>query len=305
VGSPACLANITNVFQAKGAATRIFELLDRQPRILDAQPLGAPQHAAITHGAIQFENVTFSYPSRPDVPVLRDFSLVVEENTQVALCGSSGSGKSTCVSLVQRFYDIQSGRVLVGGKDVREIPMAVLRTAMGYVQQEPQLFGMSIRDNVCYGTQHLGIEKSDAEIEAACRQANAHEFINDFPKQYETMVGERGVQLSGGQKQRLAIARALLVNPRILLLDEATSALDAESEHVVQAAIEAAMIGRTTLIVAHRLSTIRNADKIVVFGPGGMVAGVGRHEELLAQCDAYAQLIQHQTDGGGTAMVAQ
>ena len=242
-------------------------------------------------GHVQFHNVSFAYPTRPNTPVLRDFTLSIPANTSAALVGASGAGKSTVVSLLQRFYDVSGGSITIDGIDIRDMDLKWMRKHIGYVQQEPQLFGLTIRENVCYGVDE---EVSEEEMMEACRKANAHEFIMSWPLGYETLVGERGVKLSGGQKQRIAIARSILVNPRILLLDEATSALDAESEHLVQEAIDNAAVGRTVLIVAHRLSTIRRANQIVVVDDHKM-EDVGTHDELLERCFKYQDLIKRQS----------
>ena len=242
-------------------------------------------------GHVQFHNVSFAYPTRPNTPVLRDFTLSIPANTSAALVGASGAGKSTVVSLLQRFYDVSGGSITIDGIDIRDMDLKWMRKHIGYVQQEPQLFGLTIRENVCYGVDE---EVSEEEMMEACKKANAHEFIMSWPLGYETLVGERGVKLSGGQKQRIAIARSILVNPRILLLDEATSALDAESEHLVQEAIDNAAVGRTVLIVAHRLSTIRRANQIVVVDDHKM-EDVGTHDELLERCVKYQDLIKRQS----------
>lgn len=201
------------------------------------------------------------------------------------------SGKSTVVSLLQRFYDVTSGSVTIDGHDIRNLDMNWLRSHIAYVQQEPQLFGLTVRENIAYG---MDREVTQDEIEAVAKEANAHEFISQWPDGYDTLVGERGIQLSGGQKQRIAIARALLPGPKILLLDEATSALDSESEHLVQEAIDKAIVGRTVLIVAHRLSTIQRADQIVVVDDHQIV-DVGSHAELLNRCSKYQDLIKRQS----------
>jgi ABC-type multidrug transport system fused ATPase/permease subunit len=242
-------------------------------------------------GYVEFDAVNFCYPTRKDVTVLKNFSLKVPPNTTAALVGSSGAGKSTVVALLQRFYEVSSGSITIDGNDIRNLDLQWLRQHIGYVQQEPQLFGMTVRENICYGMAH---EVSQEELERVCLEANAHDFILEWPDGYSTLVGERGVKLSGGQKQRIAIARALLVNPRILLLDEATSALDAESEALVQDAIEKAMVGRTVLIVAHRLSTIQRADQIVVID-AHEIADVGSHDVLMTRCVKYQDLIKRQS----------
>jgi len=228
--------------------------------------------------------------------VLNGFTLSLAKNTTTALVGSSGSGKSTVVGLIQRFYDVDSGTITLDGVDIVDLDLTWLRSQIGYVQQEPQLFGVSVRENLTYGLSAEEAASIDqADLESACRDANAHEFISSWPDGYDTMVGERGVTLSGGQKQRIAIARAMLTNCRILLLDEATSALDAESEHEVQTAIENAMVGRTVVVVAHRLSTIYNADQIVVMD-NRKIVDVGTHEELLGGCRRYQDLIKRQSE---------
>lgn len=202
-------------------------------------------------------------------------------------------GKSTVVALLQRFYDIDSGKLLVDGENMKNLNLKWLRQHIGFVQQEPQLFGVSVRENLLYGVDNAQ-DISQEKIEQACRDANAHDFISSWPDGYETLVGERGVKLSGGQKQRIAIARALLKDCRILLLDEATSALDAESEHLVQEAIDKAVIGRTVIIVAHRLSTIRRAKQIVVMN-NHKIVDVGTHDYLLENCGKYQDLIKRQS----------
>jgi len=246
-------------------------------------------------GTIVFQNIMFTYPTRKDVLVLNDFSLTLAPNTTTALVGSSGSGKSTVVSLIQRFYDVDAGTITLDGIDITHLPLSWLRSHIGYVQQEPQLFGMSIRDNLTYGLSETKTELvTQADLEQACRDANAHDFIVAWPDGYDTMVGERGITLSGGQKQRIAIARALLTKCRILLLDEATSALDAEAEHEVQTAIDTAMVGRTVLVVAHRLSTIQGADQIVVMDQHKIV-DIGTHDTLVTGCRRYQDLIKRQS----------
>ena len=212
-----------------------------------------------------FRNIFFKYPSRPDVKVLNGLTLDVPAGKTVALVGSSGCGKSTCIQLVQRFYDPAEGEVTLDGVDIRRLNVGWLRDNIGVVSQEPVLFDCSIKENIRFGR----IDATDHEIDIACQQANAYDFIQKLPKGYGTMVGERGTQLSGGQKQRIAIARALIRNPQILLLDEATSALDNESESIVQSALDRARDGRTTIVVAHRLSTIRTADLIVALNQVG------------------------------------
>jgi len=332
--------NVAQVFSGVGASGRVFYLLERKPKIKNydgiidrnqddndykdddigegkgeyidekgtavIKPRKDLQKAIIPvspmEGNIVFENIMFSYPTRSDVLVLKDFSLKLAKNTTTALVGSSGSGKSTVVSLIQRFYDVDAGTITLDGVDITHLQLSWLRSQIGYVQQEPQLFGMSIRDNLTYGLSERNAETvTQTELENACRDANAHDFIVSWPDGYDTMVGERGITLSGGQKQRIAIARALLTKCRILLLDEATSALDSESEHEVQTAIDNAMVGRTVVVVAHRLSTIQCADQIVVMD-NQKIVDIGTHETLLTGCRRYQDLIKRQST---TAMIAR
>eukprot|EP00891_Asterochloris_glomerata_P003655 jgi/Astpho2/3655/e_gw1.00059.3.1_t len=283
------------------AAARVFAIIGRQPIIADPKPRsqtgGTAQSKnteppASCRGAVEFRSVTFAYPARSDVPVFRDFSLTVPAGSTVALVGESGSGKSTVVSLTERFYDPLAGQasVLLDGRDLRDLPLSWLRQQMGLVSQEPTLFATTIYQNILFGKPSA----SRAEVEAAAAAANAHKFISALPKGYETLVGERGVQMSGGQKQRIAIARAILRNPPLLLLDEATSALDSQSERIVQQALDNLMAGRTTIVVAHRLSTIQNADMIAVVRAGAIVES-GSHGELMARPNgAYATLVKLQ-----------
>ncbi|CAA7405782.1 unnamed protein product [Spirodela intermedia] len=272
----------------KAAGFKMFETIERKPEI-DAYDEGGRTLEDL-RGDVELKDVHFSYPARPEEPIFTGFSLVIPSGTTTALVGQSGSGKSTVVSLIERFYDPQSGAVLIDGVDLRDLQLRWIRGKIGLVGQEPALFTASIRDNIAYGKDSATIE----EIRAAAELANAAKFIDKMPQGLETMVGEHGTQLSGGQKQRVAIARAILKNPRILLLDEATSALDAESEHIVQEALDRVMRDRTTIIVAHRLSTVRNADNIAVVQRGRIVEQ-GSHEELLKDLEgAYSQLIRLQ-----------
>jgi ATP-binding cassette subfamily B protein len=277
-----------------GATQRVRELLREEPEDAGsaAVEVARPDGSQRLAGAIAFEEVRFSYPSRKEVRVLRRLSLTVEAGQRVALVGPSGAGKSTIVALVLRFYDPDSGRVVIDGCDARAYSLRHLREQMAIVPQDVLLFGGTIADNIAYGRPGA----SPAEIEAAARRANAHDFIRAFPDGYQTIVGERGVQLSGGQRQRVAIARAVLRDPAILILDEATSSLDSESESLVQQALEVLMQGRTSVIIAHRLSTVRQADRIYVIKEGEVVEA-GTHAELVARPDGvYRMLSELQLD---------
>ena len=231
----------------------------------------------------------FAYPARRGQPVLAEVDLEIRPGEVIALVGPSGAGKSTILSLLYRFYDVDAGRVTLEGVDVRELELKSLRRSLAMVAQEPVLFSGTIRDNIGYGRDGASVD----EIESAARDAYAHDFIAGFPDGYDTIVGERGTKLSGGQKQRIALARALLANPRVLILDEATSNLDAESEAAVQAALARIMEGRTTIIVAHRLSTVRDADRIVVI-EGARIVEQGGHDELMDRRGTYRRLVEHQ-----------
>lgn len=275
----------TDVQRASGAAERVFELLHRAPAIPDSGGTVLEKLA----GAVRFEQVRFSYPARPNHLVLEDFTLALEPGEIVALVGPSGAGKSTIASLLYRLYDPSSGTVRLDGVPYAQLDPQWLRRQIGVVAQEPLLFSTSVAENIRYGRP----EATDAEVEAAAKLANAHDFISSFPDRYATLVGERGIQLSGGQKQRVAIARAILKDPRILVLDEATSALDAESEHLVREALERLMKGRTTLIIAHRLSTVKDANRVVVL-EHGRVAQIGTHAGLVEQDGLYRRLIERQ-----------
>jgi ABC transporter fused permease/ATP-binding protein len=271
--------------KASGAAERIFELIDRVPVI----PSSGGIEPARTEGRIEFESVEFSYPTRKDMPVLKGIELSIRPGEVVALVGSSGAGKSTIASLLMRLYDPTAGQIRLDGRDLRELDPGWLRRQIGVVAQEPILFSSSIADNLRYGRPGATAE----ELAAAAGAANAHDFIMKFPDGYGTLVGERGVQLSGGQKQRVAIARAVLKDPRLLVLDEATSALDAESEHLVKDALDRLMKGRTTLIIAHRLSTVIDADRVVVMD-GGRIVQSGEHASLMGQEGLYRRLVERQ-----------
>ncbi|TFK69087.1 P-loop containing nucleoside triphosphate hydrolase protein [Pluteus cervinus] len=285
------------IIQACGAAAKLFETIDRVPEIDSADPGG--ETPAKVEGEIELYDVKFSYPSRPSVEILKGLSLTFHAGKTAALVGASGSGKSTVISLIERFYDPTSGLVKLDGVDIRQFNVKWLRSQIGLVSQEPTLFGTTIKENVAYGLVGTAHENAPDEekfklIKEACIKANADGFISNLPNGYETMVGERGFLLSGGQKQRVAIARAIVSDPRILLLDEATSALDTQSEGIVQDALEKAAAGRTTITIAHRLSTIKDADVIYVMGEGSVLES-GTHDELLAKGGAYAMLVRAQS----------
>jgi ABC-type multidrug transport system fused ATPase/permease subunit len=280
------------IMSALGASRRIFELMDTVPTLrLDG---GDTLHSL--RGGIEMRNVGFAYPSRPDCPVLRGVSLTVQPGQTLALCGSSGGGKSSVVALLERFYDPSSGSIEVDGVALTSLDPSWWRSQLALVAQEPVLFNGSVLENLRYGRADAS---RDAAVDAAAT-ANAHEFVSTFTEGYDTKVGERGVRLSGGQKQRLAIARALLVDPKVLLLDEATSALDTESEALVQAAIDKLMQARTTVVIAHRLSTIRDASCISVLDKGCVVES-GTHDELLAKKGVYERLGRRQTQATESA----
>lgn len=279
--------NIQYFASARGAAHTIYNIIDYKPIIDNASEEG--QRPSVI-GNIEFRDVHFSYPSRPDVPILKGLNLKVNVGQTVALVGPSGCGKSTTVQLIQRFYEVLGGQVLLDGTDIRELNVTWLRQNIGVVSQEPILFGTTIGENIRYGKDNVTQE----EILSAAQKANAYDFIQRLPKRFDTLVGERGAQLSGGQKQRIAIARALVRDPKILLLDEATSALDTESEATVQAALDKARLGRTTIVIAHRLTTIQSADVIASF-EDGVLAEEGTHDELMEKEGLYYTLVMNQT----------
>ena len=288
-GAFAVLGEVSgDLLRAAGASERLIELLHMPSHIQEAthtQPL-KPSHQGLD---VQLINVQFAYPSRLEMPALHGINLHIKAGTTVALVGASGAGKTTIMQLLQRFYDTQDGSILLQGTSIKTLALTDLRTHVGVVPQEPVVFAASALDNIRYGRP----DATNDEVVAAAKAAYAHDFIMALPMGYETFMGERGVRLSGGQRQRLAIARAMLKNAPLLLLDEATSALDTHSEQMVQAALDRAMQGRTTIVVAHRLSTVQRADSIVVIS-GGHIVEQGKHHELLARNGAYAALAQAQ-----------
>jgi ATP-binding cassette subfamily B (MDR/TAP) protein 10 len=284
----------TELMRGIGASTRTWEIIDRTPLIPNVQSNNLTLHPEIIKGDIKFENVSFSYPTRPDQSILKDLNLVIPGGKVLAVVGPSGSGKSTLGNLILRFYDPEKGTIKIGGVDIREMSQSAIRNHIGVVPQEPVLFSMSIKENIAYGVPNPEIITLEQIYEAA-DQANAFSFIEQFPDKFNTVIGERGLNLSGGQKQRIAIARAILKNPQILLLDEATSALDAASEYLVQEALERIMENRTVIIIAHRLSTIKNADMIAVLDKGHVVE-LGTYEELMQKdTGQFRALVARQT----------
>jgi ATP-binding cassette subfamily B multidrug efflux pump len=276
---------------ADASAGRIWEVLDSAPAVQDRSQ--AQRLAAVT-GRVAFENVCFSYDGADcRDAVLKDVDLVAEPGEEVAILGATGSGKSSLVHLIPRFYDVTQGRVTLDGVDVRDIPLDALRAQVGIALQEAVLFSGTVRDNIRYGRP----EATEEEVIAAATAAQAHDFILAFPDGYDTVVGQRGVNLSGGQKQRIAIARALLVQPRVLILDDSTSAVDVETEAEIQAALDVLMVGRTSFVIAQRISTVLNADKIVILDQGWIV-GEGTHADLMERSSIYQEIYQSQLGDG-------
>ena len=291
-GSVAALSEIWSELQrAAGATERLIELLNATDTVKD--PKAAKALVQPVKGEIRFDGVSFAYPARPGVQALNGVNLTVEPGETVAFVGPSGAGKTTIIQMIQRFYDPDQGAILLDGVALTDLERADFRQHLAMVPQDPVIFAASARENIRFGRP----DATDAEVEAAAAAAAAHEFISSLPEGYDSFVGERGVMLSGGQKQRIAIARAILRDAPVLLLDEATSALDAESERLVQAAVDELSQSRTTLIVAHRLATVKKADRIVVMEEGQIVA-TGTHDALVAEGGLYARLARLQfTDG--------
>lgn len=290
-----------DIGRAKGAASRVFALHDQKPNIDTTSTLSqectqlSPSSPNSQHGSIIFQNVSLAYASRPDTPIFKDLNLSIKAGETVALVGRSGAGKTSAISLIERFYDPTSGSVLLDGIDIRSVPVSQHRARISLVAQDPDLFSGSIAFNVGLGARP-GHKASMDEIIDACKAVGIHEFIDSLPDGYNTQCGVNGSQLSGGQKQRVAIARAYIRDPEILLLDEATSALDSHSEKQIQEAIKKAGRGRTTIMIAHRLTSVMSADRILVVEKGRVVEE-GRHDELMRGGGIYEQMIRAQSLG--------
>ena len=292
-GSIAGLGDLYGQIQkAIGASTRILDILDEQSELVDLSSSRLSNSSDVIQGNIGFDDVSFTYPSRPDITVLNNISFSVQSGEKIALVGHSGAGKSTLAQLMLRYYPVTNGKITIDSIPISNYNLSDLRLNIGFVPQEVILFGGSIEENIRYGKEGTTFQ----QVKEAAFQANALDFINSFPEGFSTIVGERGVQLSGGQRQRIAIARAILKDPAILILDEATSSLDAESEYLVQNALENLMEQRTTIIIAHRLATIRKVDRIYLLKEG-RISEQGTHEELYELDQGYRSLIQLQMLG--------
>jgi ATP-binding cassette subfamily B protein len=274
--------------RAEASAERIYEVIDAAADVSD-KPDAIPLPAI--KGRIEFDNVSFKYKGSEGF-VLQDVSFTAEPNQTIAILGQTGSGKSSIINLVPRFYDVTSGKVMVDGIDVRDVTLESLRNQIGIVLQETTLFAGTIRENIAYGKPEASLE----DVIQAAKASQADEFISELPDGYDSLVGERGVGLSGGQKQRVAIARALLVQPRILIMDDSTSSVDTETEYLIQQALDLLRKGRTTLVIAQRISTVRNADKILVLEEG-RIAAEGTHKELMETSELYAEILETQLGG--------